>query len=100
MKLADVAISLADVLSCIPWMSGSHQMMKVGPGDMLGHLAGFLASIRGNVNPRMEVLQEKLSRHGFGGSPERPIVNHDEITRSCLLSSEEYEIKEDGSAVK
>lgn len=74
--------------------------MKVGPGDMLGHLAEFLASIRGNINPRMEVLQEKLSRHGFRGSLDRPIVNHDEIKQLYLLSSEADDIEEDGSGVK
>ncbi|EEA24183.1 hypothetical protein EYB25_004686 [Talaromyces marneffei] len=69
MKLADVAISLADMLSCIPWVSERRQVMKVGPGDMVCHIAELLASLRGNVNPRMEILFEKLSSRGWGCSP-------------------------------
>jgi hypothetical protein len=69
MKVADVAISLADMLSCIPWVSERRQVMKVGPGDMVCHIAQFLASLRGNVNPRMEILFEKLSSRGWGSSP-------------------------------
>ncbi|KUL92177.1 hypothetical protein ZTR_02299 [Talaromyces verruculosus] len=69
MKLADVAISLADMLSCIPWVSERRQVMKVGPGDMVCHIAQTLASLRGNVNPRMEILFEKLSSRGWGCSP-------------------------------
>lgn len=69
MKLADVAISLADMLSCIPWVSERRQVMKVGPGDMVCHIAQTLSSLRGNVNPRMEILFEKLSSRGWGCSP-------------------------------
>lgn len=69
MKLADVAISLADMLSCTPWISERRQVMKIGAGDMLCHIAQFLASLRGNVNPRMEILFEKLSNQGWGSSP-------------------------------
>jgi hypothetical protein len=95
MKLADVAISLSDVLSCIPWISENCQLMKVGPGDMLGHLAEFLASIRGNINPRMQVLQEKLLRHSYTCSPDRPIQDY-----AGLLPAKEYDVQEDvGSQV-
>ncbi|EED17872.1 C6 transcription factor, putative [Talaromyces stipitatus ATCC 10500] len=72
MKLADVAISLADMLSCIPWVSERRQIMKVGPEEMVCHIAEFLASLRGNVNPRMEILFEKLQFRGWGNSP-RPM---------------------------
>jgi hypothetical protein len=73
MKLADVAISLADMLFCIPWISERREVMKVGPGDMLCHIAQLLASLRGNVNPRMEILLEKLSKQGWGCSVTMPI---------------------------
>lgn len=76
MKLADVAISLADMLSCIPWVSERRQIMRIGPNDMLGHMASFLASLRGNINPRMEILVEKLSNRGWGHSPEIPIQDY------------------------
>jgi hypothetical protein len=76
MKLADVAISLADMLSCIPWVAERRQVMKVGPGDMVCHIAQTLASLRGNVNPRMEILFEKLSSRGWGSSP-RSILTSD-----------------------
>lgn len=75
MKLADVAISLADMLSCIPWVSERRQVMKVGPGDMVCHIAQTLASLRGNVNPRMEILFEKLSSRGWGCSPRSMSTN-------------------------
>lgn len=47
--------------------------MKVGPGDMLCHIAQLLASLRGNVNPRMEILFEKLSNQGWGCSITMPL---------------------------
>lgn len=75
MKLADVAISLADMLFCIPWILERPQLMKIGPGDMLCHIARLLASLRGNVNPRMEILFEKLSNQGWGCSLNLPIRN-------------------------
>ena len=62
MKLADIAISLADVLSCAPSsMSESHQLMQVRPAEILRSLVIFLASIPNSVNPRLQLLQEKLS---------------------------------------
>lgn len=91
MKLADVAISLADMMSCIPWASESRQAMRIGPNDMLGHMAHFLASLRGNVNPRMEILVEKLSNRGWGYSPEMPIQEYHTPEMRRILAAEYYE---------
>lgn len=73
MKLADVAISLADMLSCIPWVADRRQVMRIGPSDMVCHIAQFLASLRGNVNPRMDILFEKLQSRAWGHHSPRSI---------------------------
>lgn len=91
MKLADVAISLADMLSCVPWMSERRQVMRIGPNDMLGHMANFLASLRGNINPRMEILVEKLSSRGWGCSPKMPIPEYTNPEMGRILAAEYYE---------
>ncbi|KAL2835598.1 hypothetical protein BJY01DRAFT_69191 [Aspergillus pseudoustus] len=61
MKLADIAISLADVLSCVPRPSVRDQLMRIGPADILHCLAAFLVSRPNNVNPRLDLLKEKIS---------------------------------------
>ncbi|KAH8702093.1 putative C6 transcription factor [Talaromyces proteolyticus] len=96
MKLADVAISLADVLSCVPWITERRQVMRIGPGDMLDNLANFLASLRGNINPRMEILVEKLSNRGWGCNLEMPIRDNKGHETLRILSTEEtYDDEED-----
>jgi hypothetical protein len=60
MKLADIAISFADVISCTPRMSQSRQLMQVGSTETLHFLAGFLVSIPNRVNPRLELLEQKM----------------------------------------
>lgn len=95
MKLADVAISLADMLSCVPWMSERQQVMRVGPNDMLGHMANFLASLRGNINPRMEILVEKLSTRGWGYSPKMPIPEYTTPETHRILAAEFYQKEEE-----
>ncbi|CEL03031.1 hypothetical protein ASPCAL04190 [Aspergillus calidoustus] len=50
MKLADIAISLADVLSCRSGNSESHEYMRVGSRDLLHYLAAFLTSIPNSVS--------------------------------------------------
>ncbi|OKL63842.1 hypothetical protein UA08_00439 [Talaromyces atroroseus] len=87
MKLADVAISLADMLFCIPWISERRQVMKVGPGDMLCHIAQLLASLRGNVNPRMEILFEKLSNQGWGCSVNMPLHDVSSVPSLAPIAS-------------
>ncbi|KAL2869710.1 Zn(II)2Cys6 transcription factor, partial [Aspergillus lucknowensis] len=61
MKLADIAISLADVLSCVPQRPAQGQVMRIGPADILHCLAEFLVSHPNNVNPRLNLLKEKIS---------------------------------------
>jgi hypothetical protein len=78
MKLADVAISLADTLTCVHWMPESCQLMRVGSGEMLCHLQAFLTSIRGNVNPRLEILQEKMSEYVARCSPKYLLLAQDD----------------------
>ncbi|KAI5459033.1 hypothetical protein BGZ63DRAFT_406350 [Mariannaea sp. PMI_226] len=69
MKLGDIAISLADVLLCVPSFFESYQIMQVGRRDILNHLASFLMSIRGTVNPRLQVLQEKMVEYTLSRQP-------------------------------
>jgi hypothetical protein len=61
MKLADIAISLADVLSCMPRISQRHQLMRINAAGVSDCLAAFLFSIPNSVNPRLGLLQEKIS---------------------------------------
>jgi hypothetical protein len=65
MKLADIAISLADVLSCRSGNSGPHECMRVGSRNLLHYLAAFLTSIPNSVNPRLGLLQEKIAQTGW-----------------------------------
>ncbi|KAL4868252.1 hypothetical protein BDV12DRAFT_197474 [Aspergillus spectabilis] len=53
MKLADIAISLADMLSCMPHISEHHQLMRINSVGVLSCLAAFLFSISNSVNPRI-----------------------------------------------
>jgi hypothetical protein len=72
--------------------------MRIGPNDMLGHMANFLASLRGNINPRMEILVEKLSNCGWGYTPEMSIQEyHTPEMRRILIA--EYNKKEDSPVV-
>lgn len=82
MKLADVAISLVDTLTCSPWMPESCQLMRVGSREIVCNLQDFLTSIRGNVNPRLEMLQEKMSKYIYRGSPKYPLLVYEDSSDS------------------
>jgi hypothetical protein len=76
-------------------MSERRQAMRIGPNDMLGHMANFLASLRGNINPRMEILVEKLSNRGWGYRPEMPIQEYTTPEMHRILAVEYYEKEEE-----
>ncbi|KAL5338816.1 hypothetical protein BJX70DRAFT_398375 [Aspergillus crustosus] len=61
MKLADITISLADMFSCMPRITEHHQLMRINASSILTSLAAFLFSILNSVNPRLGLLQEKIS---------------------------------------
>lgn len=67
MKLTDIAISFADVLSC------TRQLMQVGSAEILRCLTDFLISAPNQVNPRLRLLQEKLYRMDWKIPPERTL---------------------------
>ncbi|KAJ5625272.1 C6 transcription factor [Penicillium lagena] len=83
MKLADIAISLADVLSCTPLVPESRQLMRVRPAEVLNHLAAFLNSIPDKVNPHLELLQEKIAQYGLcyplNDLPRKDISVHERV---------------------
>lgn len=61
MKLFEVAISLADVLLCLPSMvSTGRQLMQVGPRDVLTRFVQYLTSFRGGNSVKMQMLQQKM----------------------------------------
>lgn len=63
MKLTEVAISLADVLLCAPSASQNSQMMQITRGELLDYIAGFLLSCANVGNPRLAILQDKISEY-------------------------------------
>lgn len=89
MKLADIAICLADVLSCAFFsMPESDQLMRVGPAEILLSLATFLASIPNSVNPRLQLLQEKISVGLWSVPLEYPRERGDVLARKSNLERE------------
>lgn len=63
MKLTEVAISLADMLLCSPSASQNCQTMQVSRGALLDYIAGFLLSCANVGNPRLAILQDKISKY-------------------------------------
>lgn len=61
MKLFEVAMSLADILLCLPSTFEGKQLMNVGPRDVLNRLAGFLTCFRGGGdNIKLQILHDKM----------------------------------------
>jgi hypothetical protein len=60
MKLFEVAISLADVLLCLPSIPAGPQLMQVGPRDILTHLVQYLTSFRRGDSVKLQILQQKM----------------------------------------
>jgi hypothetical protein len=61
MKLFEVAISLADVLLCLPSIiSTGRQLMQVGPQDVLTRFVQYLTSFRGGNSVKLQILQQKM----------------------------------------
>jgi hypothetical protein len=60
MKLFEVAISLADVILCLPLILTSNQLMQVGPRDILHRLVAFLTSFRGGDPLKLQILHKKM----------------------------------------
>jgi hypothetical protein len=61
MKLFEVAMSLADILLCLPSSFESKQLMNVGPRDVLNRLVQFLTCFRGGGdNIKLQILHDKM----------------------------------------
>lgn len=61
MKLFEVAMSLADILLCLPSNFEGKQLMNVGPKDVLNRLAQFLTHFRGGGdNIKLNILHDKM----------------------------------------
>ncbi|KAM0471588.1 hypothetical protein ACHAPX_009245 [Trichoderma viride] len=62
MKLFEVAMSLADILLCLPSNFEGKQLMNVGPKDVLNRLAQFLTHFRGGSdnNIKLQILHDKM----------------------------------------
>ncbi|UKZ52338.1 hypothetical protein TrVGV298_006113 [Trichoderma virens] len=61
MKLFEVAMSLADILLCLPSTFEGKQLMNVGPRDILNRLAEFLTCFRGGGdNIKLQILHDKM----------------------------------------
>lgn len=62
MKLFEVAMSLADILLCLPSNFEGKQLMNVGPKDVLNRLALFLTHFRGDNdnNVKLQILHDKM----------------------------------------
>lgn len=82
MKLADIAISVADMVSCMPRISAHHHRTRVGAVDVLKYLAGFIFSISNSVNPRLGLLQEKISGEAWSSPLEYPPWGDNGLTTS------------------
>lgn len=65
MKLFEVAISLADLLLCVPSISTDRQLMQVGPRDILTRYVQYLTSFRGGGDTfKLQILQQKMYDYG------------------------------------
>lgn len=61
MKLFEVAMSLADILLCLPSNFEGKQLMSVGPRDVLNRLSQFLTHFRGGGdNIKLQILHDKM----------------------------------------
>lgn len=61
MKLFEVAMSLADILLCLPSTFESKQLMNVGSRDILNRLVQFLTCFRGGGdNVKLQILHDKM----------------------------------------
>ncbi|KAF3074433.1 putative sucrose utilization protein SUC1 [Trichoderma lentiforme] len=61
MKLFEVAMSLADILLCLPSTFQGKQLMNVGPRDVLNRLSEFLTCFRGGGdNIKLQILHDKM----------------------------------------
>ncbi|OIW33050.1 hypothetical protein CONLIGDRAFT_570066 [Coniochaeta ligniaria NRRL 30616] len=67
MKLFEIAMSLADILLCLPSALTSRESMRIGPRDVLGHLVQFMAGFRGGGDrAKLQLLYTKT--YGTGAS--------------------------------
>lgn len=61
MKLFEVAMSLADILLCLPSTFQGKQLMNIGPRDVLNRLSEFLTCFRGGGdNIKLQILHDKM----------------------------------------
>jgi hypothetical protein len=79
MKLFEIAMSLADVLLCLPGALTNRESMQIGPRDVLGHLVHFLAGFRGGGDrARLQLLYNKTYNSSVPGVIEH-YINWDTV---------------------
>lgn len=85
MKLFEIAMSLADVLLCLPGALTNRESMRIGPRDVLGHLVHFLAGFRGGGDrAKLQLLYSKTYSSTVPGVLSIPgCPNETRITDSC-----------------
>lgn len=71
MKLCEVAISLAHVLTCVPDMLIPRDNWHMRPQDVLYQMMLFLSSFRGGTGASFEVLRQQV--HAGGVFDPRPV---------------------------
>ena len=81
MKLFEVAMSLADVLLCLPSVPASRQLMHVSPHDVLAQLVHFLTSFRGGGDvTKLQILYNKLQDITPSSVPRSPLLLLDDVS--------------------
>lgn len=90
MKLTEIALSLADILICIPSEQIPRQLMRVRPEEVLGHLTQYLTQFRGGNNPGLDLLKEKLTIFSGAHSIGMAVYDHQHFS----LNEDDAEIAE------
>ena len=78
MKLFEVAISLADVLLCLPSIPAGPQLMQVGPRDILTRFVQYLTSFRRGDSVKLQILQQKMYDNASSIPPIPELLERDE----------------------
>lgn len=90
MKLFEVAMSLADILLCLPSNFASKQLMNIGPRDVLNRLAQFLTHFRGGGdNIKLQILHDKMQEISSSVVRQPQLLEDDDQDSNAEWSSPE-----------
>lgn len=85
MKLCDMALSLTNVITCIPVTCQTYEAFRLTPQNTLAGLVNFLLTFRGGQGSMIRAVQEQIFRAGVFETGPRSILDSVEVSEDDTI---------------